>query len=57
MSPDHSSPDVGNQFEALNQQEALNVIQSVLDGLSANIALVDEKGGIIFVNRAWQDFT
>ncbi|WP_428562675.1 MAG: diguanylate cyclase [Solidesulfovibrio sp. DCME] len=31
-------------------------LESTLDGLSANIALVEESGGILLVNKAWRDF-
>src|SRR3712207_2292862 len=30
--------------------------RSVLDSLSANIAVLDESGTIVFVNRAWREF-
>ena len=38
------------------QQDAFSLAQSVLDGLSDNIALLDERGIIIFVSQAWKDF-
>lgn len=31
-------------------------MQSALDALSAHIAILDDSGGIIAVNRAWRDF-
>ena len=31
-------------------------LQSTLDALSANIALLDEHGEILLVNKAWRDF-
>lgn len=31
-------------------------LQSVLDSLTAHIALIDADGGILLVNRAWRDF-
>ena len=31
-------------------------LQSVLDGLTAHIALVDANGDIVLVNKAWRDF-
>ena len=36
--------------------ETKNFLQSTLDALSANIALLDEHGGILLVNKAWRDF-
>src|SRR5215204_7572442 len=30
--------------------------RSVLDSLSANIAVIDESGTIVFVNGAWREF-
>ncbi len=38
------------------QQQSRTFLQSTLDGLSANIALVDEHGDILFANRAWRAF-
>ena len=40
--------------EALRQSQQL--LQSTLDGLSANIALLDSQGVIILVNQAWREF-
>jgi diguanylate cyclase (GGDEF)-like protein/hemerythrin-like metal-binding protein len=31
-------------------------LQSVLDGLTAHIALIDANGDIVLVNKAWRDF-
>ncbi|MEY2689866.1 MAG: hypothetical protein RL375_4065 [Pseudomonadota bacterium] len=31
-------------------------IQSVLDGLSAHVCVIDERGVIVAVNRAWREF-
>jgi diguanylate cyclase (GGDEF)-like protein/hemerythrin-like metal-binding protein len=31
-------------------------LESTLDGLSANIALIDNSGAIVLVNQAWRDF-
>jgi PAS domain S-box-containing protein len=36
--------------------EAESFVKSALDGLSAHIAVLDETGMIIFVNKAWRDF-
>jgi PAS domain S-box-containing protein len=37
-------------------EESRAVSQATLDGLSANIAVLDENGVIISVNRKWRDF-
>jgi PAS domain S-box-containing protein len=37
-------------------RESQRFAQSTLDGLSANIAIVDETGTILAVNRAWREF-
>jgi len=31
-------------------------LRSTLDGLTAHIAVLDQRGGIVLVNRAWRDF-
>jgi PAS domain S-box-containing protein len=36
--------------------ETKNFLQTTLDSLSANIALLDEHGVILLVNKAWRDF-
>lgn len=36
--------------------ESERFLRASLDSLSANIAIVDEKGRILFVNRAWKNF-
>ncbi len=43
---------------ALNNEltEGQQTLQATLDGLSAHIALLDEKGTILLVNRRWRDF-
>ncbi len=38
------------------QEEILSLVQSALDGLSARIAPVDEKGTIVLVNKQWRNF-
>jgi two-component system cell cycle sensor histidine kinase/response regulator CckA len=40
--------------EALRESERF--LRSTLDGLSANIALLDEQGKILLVNKAWREF-
>ena len=40
--------------EALRDSERF--LRSTLDGLSANIALLDEQGKILLVNKAWREF-
>jgi PAS domain S-box-containing protein len=40
--------------EALRQSK--HFAQSALDGLSAHIAIIDESGTILAVNRAWREF-
>lgn len=40
--------------EALNESEQF--LKSTLDVLSANIALLDNQGNILLVNKAWSDF-
>jgi PAS domain S-box-containing protein len=37
-------------------RESESFARSVLNSLSANIAVVDESGTIVFVNRAWREF-
>ncbi|MDR3457865.1 MAG: PAS domain S-box protein [Verrucomicrobiae bacterium] len=41
---------------AANLLESKRFLQSVLDGLSAHIAILDEQGVIIAVNAAWSEF-
>jgi signal transduction histidine kinase/ActR/RegA family two-component response regulator len=36
--------------------ESKTFLRYTLDGLSANIVLLDEKGKIVLVNKAWRDF-
>lgn len=38
------------------QQEANHFVQSALDALSAHVAILDDSGEIIGVNRAWRTF-
>jgi len=38
------------------QAQATRFLQSTLDSLSAHIALLDDEGTIVAVNRAWRDF-
>jgi PAS domain S-box-containing protein len=38
------------------QQEAEGFIKAALDALTENIAILDEQGIIIHVNKAWRDF-
>ena len=40
--------------DALRDSERF--LRSTLDGLSANIALLDEQGKILLVNKAWREF-
>jgi PAS domain S-box-containing protein len=40
--------------DALRESERF--LRSTLDGLSANIALLDEQGKILLVNKAWREF-
>jgi diguanylate cyclase (GGDEF)-like protein/hemerythrin-like metal-binding protein len=54
---------LGNQKLAAENREshesvrtAKLFLQSVLDSLTAHIALIDADGGIILVNRAWRNF-
>ncbi|GAC1640279.1 MAG: hypothetical protein NVS4B8_07720 [Herpetosiphon sp.] len=41
---------------ALAEQEAQRFLQSTLDALSAHVAVLDQDGIIIAVNKAWRDF-
>jgi PAS domain S-box-containing protein len=41
---------------AMRVQEALRFLQSTLDALASHIAVLDEQGEIIAVNKAWQQF-
>lgn len=43
-----------NAEEALRESERF--ARSTLDGLSAHIAILDESGAILAVNRSWRDF-
>ena len=69
LSPNNAKPDLfSNQLLAtvhditLRQQaedalkKAKETLQSTLDGLSANIALLDEYGTILLVNSSWRKF-
>ena len=38
------------------RRESERFARSVLDSLSANVAVVDDSGTIVAVNRAWRDF-
>ncbi|HOX38948.1 MAG TPA: PAS domain S-box protein [Candidatus Brocadiia bacterium] len=46
--------DIKRAEKALRESELF--LRSVLDGLSANIAIVNEAGEIIAVNKAWRNF-
>lgn len=37
-------------------KESREFMQATLDGLTANIALIDESGKILLVNRSWKNF-
>jgi PAS domain S-box-containing protein len=37
-------------------RESRNFLRSTLDGLSANVAILNEYGQIILVNKAWREF-
>ncbi len=37
-------------------EASLALLQATMDGLAAHVAVVDERGTIIQVNRAWRDF-
>ena len=45
-----------NRYIQRTLRESESFARSVLDSLSANIAVVDESGTIVFVNRAWREF-
>src|SRR5215210_2545037 len=45
-----------NRYIERTLRESESLARSVLDSLSANIAVVDESGTIVFVNRAWREF-
>jgi PAS domain S-box-containing protein len=45
-----------NRYIKRTLRESESFARSVLDSLSANIAVVDESGTIVFVNRAWREF-
>jgi PAS domain S-box-containing protein len=45
-----------NRYTERTLRESKSFARSVLDSLSANIAVVDESGTIVFVNRAWREF-
>ncbi len=49
--------DVTEYHEVKSEQEkSEQFLNGTLDGLTANIALLDDQGEIIFVNKAWQEF-
>jgi len=52
---DSSDYDQAQSLEATLQASEL-FARSVVDALSANIAIMDERGTIIAVNRAWRQF-
>lgn len=37
-------------------REPERMVQAIIDGLKANIAIVDEQGLILSVNQGWRDF-
>ena len=45
-----------NQAAGEGLRTAMTFLQSVLDSLTAHIALIDARGDIILVNKAWRDF-
>jgi diguanylate cyclase (GGDEF)-like protein/hemerythrin-like metal-binding protein len=45
-----------NRIAAEDLRTSKLFLQSVLDSLTAHIALIDADGGIILVNRAWRNF-
>lgn len=47
-------PDRGNTEEPLRESEPF--ARSALDSLSAHIAILDESGAIVFVNKTWREF-
>lgn len=38
------------------RKESESMLRATLDGLSAHIALLDERGDILLVNKAWREF-
>src|SRR3712207_5402909 len=46
----------GRRYVEWTLRESEPSARSVLDSLSANIAVLDESGTIVFVNRAWREF-
>jgi PAS domain S-box-containing protein len=49
--------DITDRVEAERARaDAEEFLQSVLNGLSATIAIVDEQGRIVHVNQAWREF-
>jgi PAS domain S-box-containing protein len=52
-----SITDITDRKEAEEKLKASReFLQSTIDGLSAHIALLDENGSILLVNKAWRDF-
>jgi PAS domain S-box-containing protein len=49
--------DITTRIQLANQmQDAAEVAQSTLDSLPAQVAILDERGCIVAVNRAWREF-
>ncbi len=49
--------DITRTVELTNQmQNAEELAQSTLDSLAAEVAILDERGAIVAVNRAWREF-
>ena len=48
--------DITEQKKAERARESMEFAQSTLDGLSANIAILDGAGTILAVNRPWKSF-
>lgn len=45
-----------NSGDILGLSEAEGFVKAALDGLTAHVAILDETGAIIHVNKAWQQF-
>jgi len=47
-------PDHGRTKEASRESESFSL--SALNSLSAHVAILDESGAVVFVNKAWREF-
>jgi PAS domain S-box-containing protein len=52
-----TTKDITRSVELTNRmQDAADIAQSTIDSLAAQVAILDERGHIVAVNRAWRQF-